>query len=387
LIDTTAIVERFRKSRGRAPRLFAAPGRVNLIGEHTDYNDGFVLPMAIDRRTVVAAAAREDRRVVVESLSIEGPSRDAEIDLDAPHAGKRGTWVDYVEGVARVLEARGHRLRGADLVLDSDVPSGAGLSSSAALEVGVGLALLAVADQKTDAVALALAAQAAEHEYVGTRCGIMDQYISALAREHHALLIDCRSLEPAWVPLDGDVRIVICDTKVKHSLATGEYNTRRAECEDGVSRLRERIPGIRALRDVTVDQLREHEVVLPDVVRRRCRHVVSENERTFRAAAALRAGDHRAFGELMYASHASLRDDYEVSAPELDACVEAARRVRGVFGARMTGGGFGGCTVNLVETAALPELTASLGEEMERRFGKRPDVFVSGAAPGAHELE
>jgi galactokinase len=385
-MDTNAIVQRFRERRGRAPRLFAAPGRVNLIGEHTDYNDGFVLPMAIDRRTVVAAAARDDRRLIVESLSVDSASREAEIDLDAPHAGRRGTWIDYVEGVARVLEARGHRLRGADLVLDSDVPSGAGLSSSAALEVGVGLALLGVAEQRIDGVALALAAQAAEHEYVGTRCGIMDQYISALAREHHALLIDCRSLEPAWVPLGGDVRILICDTKVKHSLATGEYNTRRSECEEGVARLREKLPGIRALRDVTADQLHEHEGLLSDAVRRRCRHVVTENERTARAVLALRAGDHGAFGELMYASHASLRDDYEVSAPELDACVEAAGRVRGVFGARMTGGGFGGCTVNLVEAAAIPELAAALGDAMERGFGKRPDVFVTGAAAGAHEL-
>jgi len=378
--DETTIRRRFREIVGRDPRLFVAPGRVNLIGEHTDYNEGFVLPMAIDRRTLVAASPRDDRRVVVRSLSFDA---SAEIDLDAAPEPRRRSWVDYVEGVARVLEARGSRLHGTDLVLDSDVPTGAGLSSSAALEVGVGLALLGIAGVSLDRVALALAAQAAEHEYVGTRCGIMDQYISALARDRHALLIDCRSLEPAWVPLDGDVKILICDTKVKHSLATGEYNTRRAECEQGVALLRARLPEIRALRDVTSEQLAEHASVLPDVVRRRCRHVVSENERTTRAADALRAGDHATFGTLMFESHASLRDDYEVSAPELDACVEAARTVRGVFGARMTGGGFGGCTVNLVAADAVEELTAVLA----RALPKPPDVFVSHAAAGAREVE
>ena len=380
VIDSQTIRRRFRESNGREPRLFAAPGRVNLIGEHTDYNDGFVLPMAIERRTIAAAAAREDRLLVVQTLSL---GATVKIDLDAPPVRQRGSWIDYVEGVARVLEAKGHRLCGADIMLDSDVPTGAGLSSSAALEIAVGLALLHLSGASVDAVALALAAQAAEHEYVGTRCGIMDQLISATAREEHALLIDCRSLASAPLPLGPDVRIVVCDTKVKHALATGEYNARRRECEEGVRRLQAHFPEVRALRDVTSDMLRAHEMELDDVVFRRCRHVVTEIARTARAADALRAADFAAFGRSMYASHESLRADYEVSVPELDACVEAARSVPGVFGARMTGGGFGGCTVTLVKTGAVEELTKAL----EGARGRRVDVFVTGAANGACELE
>ena len=379
MIEHTTL-QRFRERSGGSPRLFAAPGRVNLIGEHTDYNDGFVLPMAIERKTVVAAAPRDDRRIVVHSLAV---GETAELDLDA--APTRGTWLAYVEGVARVLEARGRRLRGADLVIGSDVPTGAGLSSSAALEISVGLALLSISGGALEPVQLALAAQAAEHEYVGTRCGIMDQYVSALAREGHALLVDCRWLQPEWVPLGNDVRIVVCDTNVKHSLATGEYNTRRAECEQGVARLRERMPEISALRDVTSEALTAHASALPEVVYRRCRHVVGENERTLRAADALRAADHATFGRLMYESHASLRDDYEVSVPELDACVEAARGVHGVFGARMTGGGFGGCTVTLVAAVAVEELARALATALAP-FGKRPDVFATRAAAGAGEV-
>ena len=385
MIDHRALAQAFKDRYGGAePRLFRAPGRVNLIGEHTDYNDGFVLPMALDRETVVAAAPRPDRVVRVRTLSL---NQEAEFDLDAPAARSRGTWLAYVEGVARSLEAGGARLAGADIVLDSDVPEGAGLSSSAALEIASGLALLTLSGQKIDLVALALAGQRAEHEYVGTKSGIMDQYTSALARAGCALLIDCRALTAEAVPLDFTrAQVVICDTNVKHELASSEYNTRRAECEEGVRLLREVLPGIEALRDVSPEEFAAHADRLPEVVRRRCRHVVAENERTLRAVAALGQGDLAETGRLMYESHASLRDDYEVSCRELDILVEAASGVGGAHGARMTGGGFGGSTVNLVGRERVPEFSAAVAEEYRRRAGREATLYVTDAGAGAEEI-
>ena len=373
-----------RHGHGRAPRMFAAPGRVNLIGEHTDYNDGFVLPAAIDRATVVAAAPRADRRLAVRSIDLD---RAIEIDLDAPGTGRSGTWADHVAGVAALLERAGARLVGADVVLGSDVPAGAGLSSSAALEMSLGLALLSLAGHEVDRVALARAAQAAEHEFVGTRCGIMDQLIAGLGRAGHALLIDCRSLEATPVPLAiGDCVIALCDTKVKHDLATSAYNERRAACERAVELLRPALPGVRALRDVTAGDLERHAELLPQPIRRRAAHVVGENARTLAAADALRAGDLERVGQLMAESHRSLRDDYQVSCAELDHLVDVATELPGVAGARMTGGGFGGCTVNIVEAASLDSFTANVTSAFEARFGRRPDVFAARAADGAREL-
>ncbi|HUS68568.1 MAG TPA: galactokinase [Kofleriaceae bacterium] len=374
----------FVDRHGRAPRLFAAPGRVNLIGEHTDYNDGFVMPVAIDRATVVAAAPRADRRLVVTSLDA-GATLD--LDLDALGAGRTGTWGDYVAGVAAQIARRGVMLVGADVVLASDVPTGAGLSSSAALEMSLGVALVALAGAELDRVSLAQAAQAAEHEFVGTRCGIMDQFIAGLGRAGHALLIDCRSLESTLVPLAiGDRRIVLCDSKVKHDLATSAYNERRAACERAVELLRPALPGIRALRDVTPEELDRHRGLLPPEIARRAAHVVGENARTLAAAGALRAGDLAEVGRLMAESHRSLRDDYEVSGPELDLLVAVAADTPGVTGARMTGGGFGGCTVNLVEADAIDAFTIAVTSAFEARFGRRPDVFAARAADGAREL-
>ncbi|HEV2764294.1 MAG TPA: galactokinase, partial [Pyrinomonadaceae bacterium] len=284
MLDADEARRAFRELFGGEPRVFRAPGRVNLIGEHTDYNDGFVLPMAIEHSTVAAAAARSGRRVRVRSLNV---GRTVEFDLDRPGPKQRGSWLDYVEGVAQALESRGVRLTGADLVVHSDVPSGAGLSSSAALEISVGLALVAVSGAEVDRVTLALAGQRAEHEYVGTRSGIMDQFVASLGREGHALLIDCRTLEATPIPVDTtDTLVVICDTQVKHQLASSEYNTRRAECERGVELLREVLPDVRALRDVSEEDLREHEGRLPEPVRRRVRHIVRENARTLAARSA-----------------------------------------------------------------------------------------------------
>lgn len=380
--DTHRLATDFTKLYGCPPRLFWAPGRVNLIGEHTDYNDGFVLPIAIDLGTIVAASVRADRRFRVCSLDL---GESAEFDLDAAGACRRGHWLDYVEGVARSLEDRGLRLRGADMMIRSTVPLGAGLSSSAALEIAVATGLTALSGADTDRTSLALAAQQSEHKYVGINCGIMDQYVAVWGKSNHALLLDCRSLESTLVPAQlPDIAIVVCDSRVKHALASSEYNKRRQECNLAVELLRAALPGISALRDVSVDQFNECQALLPQPVLRRARHVITENARTTAAATALRAGDLARMGSLMFQSHASLATDYEVSCRELDLLVEIAARIPGVLGARMTGGGFGGCTVTLVSRSALPEFKQRIAEEYAdglRRAGAA--AAESGSSAGA----
>ena len=384
MIERGKLRRAFRERYGREGRLFRAPGRVNLIGEHTDYNGGFVLPMTIERETVVAAAPREDRSVNVYSLN---RGEAARFDLDTPGETRRGLWLDYVEGVARALESRGLSLHGADLMILSDVPVGAGLSSSAALEVATGLALSEVSGQPVGRVQLALAGQQAEHTYVGTMCGIMDQFVSALGREGHALLIDCRALEASPVPLDStDAAIVITDTGVKHELSSSAYNERRAECEQGVRILRKFLPGVEQLRDVSLEDFRRYAGRLPEVVCRRCRHVVTEDARTLEAADALRRGCLEEVGRLMRRSHESLRDDYEVSCAELDFLAETAWGLAGVLGSRMTGGGFGGSTVSLVRRDRLEEYERAISAQYTRRFGHAPTIYVSDAGGGANEV-
>ena len=374
----------FQKSFNTEPTLICSPGRVNLIGEHTDYNGGFVLPIAIEYAATVAAAAREDRKIRVYSSNLD---EGGEIDLNQPERKRRGSWLDFVEGVARISERENGQLRGADLLVSSTVPSGAGLSSSAALEVSVGLALATVSGQAIDKVRLALIGQAAEHEFVGANVGIMDQYISALGRRGHALLIDCRSLQAEQVPLDTkDIAVVICNSNVKHALASSEYNIRRRECETGVKILREFLPGIIQLRDVSLEDFERYEAKLPEIIRKRCRHVITENERTLRAVEALKKNDFVEFGRLMWLSHASLRDDYQVSCKQLDLLVEIAANCRFVAGARMTGGGFGGSTVNLVPRADLTEFTEKISTEYKRLTNLETTVYVTGATDGAREL-
>lgn len=385
MINANNLTRVFRELYGAAPRLFRAPGRVNLIGEHTDYNEGFVLPVAIDRETTVAAASRDDRRVRV--FSVEKNER-IEFDLNRAGQKQRGVWQDYVEGVAQALVEGGAKLRGADLVITSNVPEGAGLSSSAALEISVGFALLSLCEAKIDRVRLALAGQRAEHEYVGTKSGIMDQFIAAMGEKNHALLIDCRALSATPIPFDTKrMELVICNTGVKHKLASSAYNQRREECERGVELLREALPDIRALRDVSVEDFQKYKHLLPEVILRRCRHVVTEDRRTLAAVEALRADDLPRMGQLMYESHASLRDDYEVSCAELDVLVEAARSVEGVAGARMTGGGFGGCTVNLVARNHLKDFRNQVTRSYNEAFQRSPDIYVSEACDGASEIK
>ena len=384
MYNVATLTEQFQRTFGKVPRLFSAPGRVNLIGEHTDYNEGFVLPIAIDRRTLVAAAAKDSRRVHVNSLDL---GESAVFSLDDRHSFPEKKWLSYIGGVAFEIEASGIKLSGANLMISSAVPIGAGLSSSAALEVSVAAALLALVDTDLDPTRIALTAQRAEHTYVGTHCGIMDQLTVSAAQKSHALLIDCRSLEIKQVELNlPGTLVVICNTNVKHELATSAYNQRRQECEDAISLLREQLPAIRALRDVSMRDLKQHGQDLPETLYRRARHIITENARTLVAASALNDGDVETIGALMSASHASLRDDYEVSSPELDLMVELAARCEGVVGARMTGGGFGGCTVNLVRADDVETFTNFIACEYQARTGIHPDTYTVSADDGVKEV-
>jgi galactokinase len=365
------------------PRIFRAPGRVNLIGEHTDYNDGFVMPAAIDLSVFVRVWPREDRKLEMRS---EDFAETITFDLDEKDPKPRSNWSDYPVGVAVMLERAGHRLRGAFLQIRGEVPLGAGLSSSAALEVGTACALSAIADLEIEPRELALLCQKAENEFVGAHVGIMDQFVALFGKSQRALLLDCRSLEFRLLPLPDTVNLVICNTMVKHALASSAYNDRRAQCEEGVKHLARSLPHIKALRDVTLEELEEFGRDLPDVVYRRCRHVITENERVLAAAEALEDHHLRPFGQLMAESHKSLRDDYEVSCKELDVMVDIACRVEGVYGARMTGGGFGGCTINIVEVEDVERFKYVMARDYQRFTGIKPEIYVCEPSNGAEEI-
>ncbi|HEV7395273.1 MAG TPA: galactokinase [Pyrinomonadaceae bacterium] len=374
----------FQQIYGKEPRLFSAPGRVNLIGEHTDYNQGFVLPFAANRRTYVGAAPRNDHLIRVCSLNL---NEQKEFDLDNRSKESNRDWVSYVEGIARLLLEKGYNLKGADIVISSEVPMGAGLSSSAALEVSVGFALLALAAVVVDLLEVALAAQAAEHVFVGPESGLMDQLTAAFGVRNHAMLIDCRSLARENIPLNiPGMAVVVCDTGVKHTLATTAYNERRHECEQAVAVLYSKNSSVQTLRDLTMDELKRYSACLPDNLLRRARHVVSENERTLSAAEALKRADVSRLGELMNLSHVSLRNDYEVSCSELDLMVDLARQQPGVRGARMMGGGFGGTTVNLVPRKSIEEFCRNVSENYQHATGLVPTIMSIEADDGVQEL-
>jgi galactokinase len=374
-----AVAQAFRARYGAIPQVFSAPGRVNLIGEHTDYNEGWVLPIATKERTRVAAAARSDRVIRAYSQSLK---KERSFSLDDAYA-RRGKWLDYVEGVARALLTRGIPVGGADLMIASDVPPGAGLSSSAALELGVGQALVALSSSTISPRDLALAGQAAEHDYVGVECGIMDQLVSALGRAGHALLIDCRSLDITEVKIpDFPARIVVFDTHVHHAHAQSGYNRRRAECQEALELLQKAGLAKQSLREVTLETLDRALAKLPEPLSRRVRHVVRENGRTSAAVDALRRSHLSGLGRLMNGSHASLRDDYEVSVEELDFTADALQRENGVLGARMTGGGFGGSVVALVKDDKVGDVSTRLGESFRARFKVDLGVTVTQAGDG-----
>jgi len=341
------------------------------------------MPAALAFFTYAAAAPRSDGKVFVYSVDFD---EAREFELKGTGPGPTGNWSDYVRGVASVMRSKGLPIGGANLVIKGDVPIGAGLSSSAALEVATAVALLGISNNQIDRREIAAICQKAEHDFAGTKCGIMDQFISCFGEAHHALLLDCRSLDFEPLELPHSIRIVICNTMVKHELAAGEYNRRRAECEAGVRFLQRFLPDIRALRDVSEGQFAAYSSGMPEVIRRRCRHVISENARVLEAANALRRDNLERFGELMSQSHVSLRDDYEVSCGELDRMVELANKCRGVYGARMTGGGFGGCTVNLVRADEAEEFKATIAREYHEKVGLQPDIYVCTAAEGAREI-
>ena len=381
----TDIGRRFAEVFGGEPSaVVRAPGRVNLIGEHTDYNDGYVLPVAIDRSVLVATAPRDDRQVVLHALDF---GQSVTFSLDNIEPDQAQAWSNYQRGVAYFLEERGFELPGLNAVVVGDVPIGSGLSSSAAVEVSMAYTWQVLAGFEMSRVELALLCQRAENEFVGMNCGIMDQFVCALGQRHHALLIDCRSLDYQPVSLPAGAAIIVADTRKQRGLVDSEYNTRRQECEEGVRILQRYLPQVQALRDVSVAQFEAQSSKLKaQNVRRRCRHIIYENERVLNSVAALQAGDLAAFGQLMNESHASLRDDYEVSCAELDIMVEAAWQVDGVYGSRMTGAGFGGCTVSLVAEEATEDFRARVAAAYEEATGIVPQIYVCRAEDGVSKL-
>jgi galactokinase len=382
--ESTSIAERFRAKFGAKPRVYQAPGRVNLIGEHTDYNEGFVMPAAIGLYCWVAVSPRDDGKLVLSSDKFSGT---VEVDLSSPEIRPRGAWSDYPVGVALQLKQAGLAVRGANVMIHGEIPIGAGLSSSAALEVATALALAEQSSHAWDRLQMARLCQKAENEFVGAHVGIMDQFISLHGRRNHALVLDCRSLEFQLAEIPENVRLVICNTMVKHELASSGYNQRRAECEEAIRRIGDAIPGIRSLRDVPLEQLERHLGTLTEITYKRALHVVSENARVLDAAQALRAGDLERFGIRMAESHRSLRDLYEVSCAELDIMVEQAGKQDGVYGARMTGGGFGGSTINLVEARFADLFAQNVARGYEKETGIAPKIQICAAAEGAAFVE
>jgi galactokinase len=374
------LAERFQKEFNAVARIFRAPGRVNLIGEHTDYNDGFVLPTAIGFYTRLVFSPRTDQKLILRST--EFPDH-FEFNVTSLPQYKLGAWCDYVLGVAQALIQAGGSFSGANVLVHGEVPIGSGLSSSAALEVASALALLSLSDGTMPLKRVVKLCQNAENEFVGARVGIMDQFVSCFGKKAHALLLDCRSLEFELVPVPEKVKFVICNTMVKHQLSGSEYNRRREECEQGVKILSQFYPGIMALRDVSADQLAVHASSIPAVIYKRCQHVIEENARVVEAVKFFRRADLAGVGSLMHDSHRSLRDLYEVSCRELDIMVESAQGLPGFYGGRMTGGGFGGCTVNLVESVHAESFAQQIAERYRQKISISPDVYVCSPADGA----
>jgi galactokinase len=378
-MDPSELARQFKALFGTQPTIFSAPGRVNLIGEHTDYNDGFVMPGAIGLCTRVAIAPREDRQLVIRSQQFPGHFA---FDLDDLPKHSAGDWCDYVLGIAVILQQE-HTLKGANLLVHGEIPIGGGLSSSAAIEVASALAILSLNAAALPLADVAKLCQRSENTFIGAHVGIMDQFVSCLGKAGHALLLDCRSLEFELIPIPVGVRMVICNTMVKHQHASGEYNRRREECEEGVRILAKWYPDIRALRDLSINQLLQHSEDVPDKIFQRCRHVVEENERVRDGARRLSAGDLNGFGALMRQSHRSLRDLYQVSCSELDLMVELAEGLPGYFGGRMTGGGFGGSTINLVAATHAQAFADQISTRYQQAMGITPAVYICSAADGA----
>jgi galactokinase len=385
MIDPKILAAEFKARFSSWPQLYRAPGRVNLIGDHTDYNDGFVLPAAIEFSCYAAASRRADDEFVIFSQNLHQT-----VTLQSGPVGRESfpQWSRYPVGVIQQLQNSGVLLGGANILVSGDVPMGAGLSSSAAIEVSCAYALLGLSGGEIEPTRVALLCHKAENDFVGARSGIMDQFASCHGRAHHALFLDCRSLKYETIPIPHHIRLVICNTMVQRELAStaSQYNARRGECEEGVRNLAASLPNVRALRDVSLADLEKHRDQLPPVVYKRCRHVITENDRVVQMASALEKNKTPQLSELMAESHRSLRDDYEVSCPELDLMVGLAVQQEGVYGARMTGAGFGGCTVNLVEVGSVEQFQTRVAAAYSAATGRRPEIYVCEASEGAERV-
>ena len=373
-MELTDLTGLFEKQFNRSPQVFAeAPGRVNLLGEHTDYNDGFVFPAAIDRSMKVLAAPRNDDTIRVYSADF---NRNSSFSLSSIEKSSTETWSNYLRGVADQLIKNGFTIGGGDFLISGDVPVGAGLSSSAAYEVAAGAAFREMYELTIDNVQLALLAQAAERQFVGVQCGIMDQFVSANARVSTALFLDCRDLTYQNIPLDTNVSIIVCDSAVQRALNNSAYNDRRRECEEAAEILKGKFPGARALRDIPLEGVEGNRAQLGETLYKRAHHVVSENERVLKGIGLLQDGNMAAFGNLLFESHSSLKNSFEVSCPELDLLVELASGCSGLLGSRMTGAGFGGCTVSLVEAGHADNFKKSIKPEYDKHTGKNSKVYA-----------
>lgn len=378
-----SIRNKFTELYSQEPVLFRSPGRVNLIGEHTDYNDGFVLPAAINKEIIFAIAPNGTDLIRLFSFDKQEQAEFSLINI----APTDNNWANYLLGVVAQLKYANHQVKGFDLVFGGNVPIGAGLSSSAAVECGLAFALNEIFKFDLDRFTLAKMAQKAEHEFAGVRCGIMDQFASLFGKKEHVVKLDCRSLEYTYYRFDmSHYRIVLCDTQVKHSLASSEYNTRRMECETGVALLQQHYPQVTSLRDVTTAMLEKHQQEFDPTVWKRCNYVVQENARVEDACQALQDGELTLFGEKMYASHAGLQHDYEVSCKELDFLVAQTKQYDTVLGARMMGGGFGGCTINIVKRDTVNEFVANMSKAYEQQFSVHLKTYVAEIVDGSTQI-
>jgi galactokinase len=383
-MQDSAFLQSIHRARFNAqPTLFIAPGRVNLIGEHTDYAEGFVMPAAINFATLAAISPRADGKIVIYS---ENFGEEAVFDAAALPASATHHWYDYPIGVVNVLASEGHNIPAFSLSLWGDVPLGSGLSSSAALEVASALAVLSLIGESYPGPALARLCQRAENEFVGASCGIMDQFISVNGKQDHALLLDCRDLSYKLAPIPANVALVIANTMVKHSIAGGDYKTRRAEAEAACAVVAGHRSGVKFLRDCTLEDLEKWGREMEPKSYLRARHIVSENLRTVAAAEALLSGNLKELGALMAEAHRSYSQDFEASCPEADAMVELAQSLPGLIGARLTGGGFGGCTINLVEQEHAAAFSKTLGFRYADKIGIEPQIHICHASDGAHRL-
>lgn len=376
----SAVGDKFKSLFGQEPLLVRSPGRVNIIGEHTDYNNGFVLPAAVDKAIYVAAGLSEDAGRISLYSNEFSQSHEVSIDNVVPTDLH---WPNYILGVVDQLKKRGYPVKGFNLVIDGDVPIGAGMSSSAAVECATAFALNELLGLGIERLDLALIAQKAEHEFAGVMCGIMDQFASVFGKKDHVIRLDCQSLEYEYVPLNMEGhKILLLNTNVKHSLADSEYNTRRAQCEAGVAMVKEFHPEVQSLRDVTLEMLHQHVEEKDPLVYKRCKYVVQENQRLLSGCEDLKAGDLRSLGSKMFSSHDGLSHDYEVSCAELDFLVDAVRTDDAVLGARMMGGGFGGCTINLVREDAIEALIARLSVAYRDQMNKELTAYIAGIEDG-----